>query len=144
VAEYEVDLEIVSKYPIYDYIWERKLQIAPNRKVQNSIEKIYLLVDHINFSASESFANFMKYTNSATLVGEPTGGDGIGIESLLFHLPNTGFVIKTPFVLGLDPMGQINHVVKTQPDIVVDMHTLNQLVLQKDYQGILDMIEQTD
>ncbi len=85
----------------------------------------------------------MEYTNSATLVGEPTGGDGIGIESLLFHLPNTGFVIKTPFVLGLDPMGQINHVVKTQPDIVVDMHTLNQLVLQKDYQGILDMIEQT-
>lgn len=43
------------------------------------------------YSASESFAVFCQETGFATLVGSPTGGDGIGaLDPVFLQLPNSG------------------------------------------------------
>lgn len=78
-----------------------------------------MLVDKIVYSASEAFVAFCKESGFATLVGETTGGDGIGIEPLLFYLPNSGLVIRFSSTLGLNGDFTINEEVKTVPDVEV-------------------------
>jgi C-terminal processing protease CtpA/Prc len=79
--------------------------------------KIYLLVNEGTFSAAESFASFSKATKWATLVGTPTGGDGVGQGPIYASLPNTGLVIRFPYTLGLNPDGTANEETHSQPDI---------------------------
>lgn len=80
---------------------------------------IYLLVDEIVYSSAESFASFAKASGFATLVGERTGGDGIGIDPLLVSLPNSGLVVTFSSLLCLNPDYTINEEVQTTPDIEV-------------------------
>lgn len=82
--------------------------------------KIYLLVDEAVYSSAESFASFAKDSGFATLVGETTGGDGIGIDPIFFSLPNSGFVIRFSSLLALNGDLTINEEVKTIPHIIVD------------------------
>ena len=91
-------------------------QIKPNKPVGFK-GKIYLLVNSGVYSSSESFASFAKGSGSATLVGERTGGDGIGIDPLLFSLPNSGLVVRYSSLLCLNPDYTINEEVQTTPDI---------------------------
>ncbi|MGM0640316.1 MAG: S41 family peptidase [Thermotogota bacterium] len=81
---------------------------------------IFLLVDNGVYSSTEAFASFAKNTNFATLVGEKTGGDGIGLNPIFFKLPNTNLVLRTPSILGLNPDGTVNLIAGTEPDIKVD------------------------
>lgn len=64
-------------------------------------------------------ASFAKETKMATLVGERTGGDGIGSDPMLIDLPNSGYVLRFPKEIGITEKGSINELEKTQPDIVV-------------------------
>ncbi len=82
--------------------------------------KVYLLVDRKVYSSSESFAAFCKATQWATLVGEKTGGDGIGIDPLFLSLPNSGYIARFSWDMGLNPDGTCNEEKKTEPDIKVD------------------------
>ena len=79
--------------------------------------KIWLLVDEINFSASEYAATMAKQTGFATLVGQTTGGDGIGMDPSLITLPNTGIVIRYSTIYGTDNMGRNNQEFGTEPHI---------------------------
>ena len=79
---------------------------------------IYLLVDEGVFSAAEGFANFMKYSNTATLIGQSTGGDGITLGVINSVLPNSGYVFTYTNTLGYDPSGKINEENPTTPDIL--------------------------
>ena len=79
--------------------------------------KIYLLVDSAVYSAAESFCVFAKATNWATIVGERTGGDGIGINPILAVLPNSGLVVRFPVSFGVNPDGSANEEYHTVPDI---------------------------
>lgn len=79
--------------------------------------KIYLLVNSGVYSSSERFASFAKGSGFATLVGGRTGGDGIGIDPLLFSLPNSGLVVRYSSLLCLNPDYTINEEVQTTPDI---------------------------
>lgn len=82
--------------------------------------RFWLLVDGSNYSASEAFAVFCKGTGFATLVGTPTGGDGIGFNPLLTALPNSGIVFRFSTVNGLNPDGSCNEEYGTTPDIVIE------------------------
>ena len=82
--------------------------------------RFWLLVDARSYSASEAFAVFCKGTGFATLVGTPTGGDGIGIDPLLTALPNSGIVFRFSSVNGLNPDGSCNEEYGTTPDIVIE------------------------
>lgn len=103
----------------FDMYWISKTTIKP----KNSIDfngKIFLLVDKWVYSSSESFAVFCKGSGFATLVGETTGGDGIGIDPLLFSLPNSGLVIRFSSLLALNGDFTINEEVKTVPNVKVN------------------------
>lgn len=88
--------------------------------------KIYLLVDKKVYSSSEAFASFCKATKWATLVGERTGGDGIGIDPILMALPNSNYIIRFSGEMGLNPDGSANEEKQTEPDIQVDNSTRNE------------------
>jgi C-terminal processing protease CtpA/Prc len=94
-------------------------QIVPmkNKKCKG---KFYLLVNKEVFSASEGMAVFCKTTKCATVVGEKSGGDGIGFDPFLVCLPNSKIVIRYPGDMGLNPDGSSNFEMKTKPDIKID------------------------
>jgi hypothetical protein len=79
--------------------------------------KFYLLTDGAVYSSSETFAEFCKQTGFATIVGEPTGGDGIGIDPMVFVLPHSGVCMRFSSMLGLNPDGGSNEEFGTQPDV---------------------------
>lgn len=86
--------------------------------------KIFLLVDRNVFSSSETFAMFAKYSKWATLVGEKTGGDGIGVDPILMTLPNSGLVVRFSGEMGLNSDGTSNAEMKTKPDIELNCEAL--------------------
>ncbi len=80
--------------------------------------EIYALVGPAVYSSSESFTYFCKETGFATLVGEPTGGDGISFgDPLYFELPNTHYVFRYTASYGLNSDGSCNAEKGTQPDV---------------------------
>lgn len=93
-------------------------------KVSNFNGKIYLLVDGSVYSSSESFAIFAKDTEFATLIGQRTGGDGGGIDPVLFNLPNSGIIVRMSAGMYLTPSGVCNEEHKTTPDYVVNDVTI--------------------
>ena len=82
--------------------------------------EIFLLVDKAVFSSAEAFAAVAAASDWATLVGTRTGGDGIGFTPAHFALPNSGFLVRTPLILWLNPDGSANAEKGTQPDISVN------------------------
>ncbi len=127
-----IDKENLKKLPPEvktDFKYYKKFpdKIEPKNPVDFK-GKIYLLVDGANFSASEQFANFAKSTGFATLVGEATGGDGIGFEPGICELPNSGYLVRFPEEMGLNPDGTCDFETKTEPDITVHEEPLNTVV----------------
>ena len=81
--------------------------------------RIYMLVDGGVYSSADAWAGFAKSTGWATLVGERTGGDGIGIDPLIASLPQSGYAFRIPSVMGLTSSGVINEERQTEPDMEV-------------------------
>lgn len=101
--------------------------------------EIYLLVDSSVYSASEGFAAFAKGTGFATVVGGRTGGDGLGMDPLVVALPNSGYVFRFSFEMGLNSDGSCNEEVKTVPDVEVDPDTSKPLLDQPAVQKVLQL-----
>lgn len=81
--------------------------------------KFWLLVGPRVYSSSENFAIICKDTGFATLVGQATGGDGIGIDPMVCVLPNSGIAYQFSTMNGLNLDGGSNEEMGTEPDIVV-------------------------
>jgi len=120
----ELDKDILNKMPkeiksdFQEYYIANKT-FEPYKSIDFK-GKIYLLVDGVVYSSAESFASFAKESGFATLVGESTGGDGIGTDPILFSLPNSGVVIRCSSLLALNDNFTINEEVKTTPHIIVN------------------------
>ena len=82
--------------------------------------RFWLLVDEGVYSSSEKFSLFCKQTGFATLMGETTGGDGVGIDPMLVSLPDSGIVFRFTGEEGLNPDGSCNEEYGTTPDIVIE------------------------
>ena len=78
--------------------------------------RFWLLTDGLVYSASDSLAANAKASGFATLVGERTGGNGIGYTPVVRCLPNTGICFRYDSGLGLNPDGSANSEVGTAPD----------------------------
>ncbi|MBM7624260.1 S41 family peptidase [Sporohalobacter salinus] len=100
----------------FKYFSKKIKKIEPKNSIKFSGD-IYVLVDKAVYSASETFSVFCKSTNWATLIGEKTGGDGIGFDPIFFSLPNSGLLIRFPVDMGLKPNGKANEEYHTVPDI---------------------------
>ncbi|MEG1415934.1 MAG: S41 family peptidase [Clostridium sp.] len=97
-----------------------ELLTSINPKGNNGFKgKVYLLVDKNVYSAAEALAVFCKESGYATIIGEKTGGDGLGIDPLLFNLKNSGIVVRMPSDMGLTESGVCNEEFKTTPDVIL-------------------------
>lgn len=101
--------------------------------------QIYLLVDKSVFSASEGLAAFAKGTGFATIIGEKTGGDGIGMDPIVAALPNSGYIFRFSQEMGLNSDGSCNEEVKTTPDFEVDPDRSRPLLDQPAIQKVLEL-----
>lgn len=81
--------------------------------------KIWLLVDGDVYSSSESFTMACKLTGFATIIGTNTGGDGMGIDPMMFSLPNTGLIWRNSIFYSVNPDGSNNEEIGTIPDICI-------------------------
>lgn len=64
-------------------------------------------------------AEIAKLTNWALVVGQPSRGDGLSMDSAVVALPNSGLVVRFPITMGLNPDGSSNFEKGTIPDIIV-------------------------
>lgn len=81
--------------------------------------KIVVVTDKYVYSSSETFAYFCKKTGFAAVVGERTGGDGIGFDPLFFVLPNSRLVVRMTYTYGINPDGTSNEEYRTAPDFFI-------------------------
>ena len=102
---------------ILDLYWTWRGYIYPSQDEAIFGGKIWLLVSERNFSASEQAAAISRQAGFATLVGQTTGGDGIGINPLVVALPNTGVVVRYSSAYGTDPLGRNNQEFGTDPHV---------------------------
>lgn len=98
------------------FYYKQTDEIVPKASVQFD-GMIFLLIDKGVYSSADKFAYVAKETKFATLVGETTYGGGIGFDSLLCMLPNSGFVFRFDCVMGLTSDGVSNEAFRTIPDI---------------------------
>lgn len=141
----DIDKENLRNLPSYlkdnfKYYYASSYELEP----QNSIGfngKIYLLIDHNNFSATDQFANFCKDTGFATLVGEKTSGDGIGFEPEICSLPNSGYLFRFSNDMGLTLDGSCDFEHKTEPDINVPAEKTNNIVDDQAIQTVLKFVD---
>ena len=123
----------------FKYYYKATDKIEPDNPV-GFTGKIYLLVNGNNFSASEQFANFSKSTGFATLIGEKTGGDGIGFEPAICSLPNSGYLFRFPEEIGLNPDGTCDFEKKTEPDIAVPAKVNSDISKDQAIQTVLKLV----
>lgn len=91
-------------------------------KAKNDLKfegNIYLLVDEKIYSSSESFSMFCKETKFATLIGQTTGGDGGGLDPVLFKLKNSGLIVRMASGMYLNKDGICDEEFKTTPDFKI-------------------------
>ncbi len=81
------------------------------------IENIYLLINENVMSSGDIFASFCKDTKFATLIGQPTSGNGPSINPYYFPLNNSGLILTFQIDYTTDSTGALNSEVGTLPDI---------------------------
>ena len=98
---------------------ESTLSVEPAADLPPFQGRIWVLVGPAVYSASESFAVFCQETGFATLVGSPTGGDGIGaLDPVFLQLPNSGILVQYIMMFGLNADGSSSEEAGTTPDIL--------------------------
>ena len=122
----------------FKYYLEVNNTISPKESI-NFKGKIYLLVNSKVYSSSEMFAVVAKNTKFATIVGEKTGGDGIGIGPIICMLPNSGYLFRFSEVMGLTSEGICDDEYKTEPDIKVPAKVNSNLLKDDAIKYILNL-----
>ena len=102
-----------------DGIQAATLSVEPAAERAPFRGRIWVLVGPAVYSASESFAVFCQETGFATLVGQQTGGDGIGaLDPVFLQLPNSGILVQFTMMFGLNSGGSSSEEAGTTPDIL--------------------------
>jgi len=92
-------------------------RVEPDPEHRGFTGRVWVLTsDHV-YSSAESFAVFCRHSGWATLVGEKTGGDGIGITPLHYAMPNSGIMWRFSGEYGINPDGSSTQVDCTEPHI---------------------------
>jgi len=80
---------------------------------------LYLLVDRDVYSSAQIAAHFFRDNELGTIIGEKTGGDGIGTTPAMVKLPNTKYILRFSHQLGLRETETIEESTYTIPDIEI-------------------------
>ncbi len=83
--------------------------------------KIYILIDHDSFSATEDFAKFSKETGFAEIVGARSiGGAAVAFAPWFFELPNSHIMLSMEIDMAFNTDGTINEIYGTKPDFEME------------------------
>ncbi len=107
--------EVFKKFSDFERI---NYTIKPKNNL-NFKGSIYLLIDENVYSSAETFSMFCKETKFATLIGQTTGGDGGGLDPVLFKLKNSGLIIRMASGMYLNKDGICDEEFKTTPDFKI-------------------------
>lgn len=118
ISEYRGPIKYPEDLKAFTHFYEQKRTVEPTKKPFPA-RQFAVLMDGSNFSSSEGFLNFCKATGWARLIGQRSGGDGIGFEPILLSLPSSGLLVRLPAECGLNPDGSINNEFATEPDVLV-------------------------
>ena len=88
---------------------------------------LYLLVDRDVYSSAQVAAHFFKDNNLGMVIGEKTGGDGIGTSPAMVKLPNTKYILRFSHELGLRETETIDETTYTIPDIEIPRKDQSQI-----------------
>ena len=88
---------------------------------------LYLLVDRDVYSSAQVAAHFFKDNNLGVVIGEKTGGDGIGTSPAMVKLPNTKYILRFSHELGLRETETIEESTYTIPDIEIPKKDQSQI-----------------
>ncbi|WP_311482146.1 S41 family peptidase [uncultured Anaerococcus sp.] len=80
---------------------------------------LYLLIDGDVYSSAQNAAHFFKDNDLGMIIGEKTGGDGIGTSPAMVKLPNTKYILRFSHELGLRETESIEESTYTVPDIEI-------------------------
>ena len=119
ISDFDFPQNTNSMIKDFSYYMNGKIDVVPSKDSINFQGNLYLLVDKYVYSSSEKLASFAKESEMAILVGERTGGDGIGSDPMLIDLPNTGHILRFSKELGITEQGSINELDQTEPDIFI-------------------------
>ena len=80
---------------------------------------LYLLIDEDVYSSGQRAAHFFSDNKLGTIIGEKTGGDGIGTTPAMVKLPNTKYILRFSHELGLRETKSMEESIYTIPDIEI-------------------------
>lgn len=125
------ELRPVEELPFFENINKDDFEFAPyffsgiKTTYSNTDEKavngrIWVIIAGDSYSATDGFAYFCKETGFATLLGQKTKGDGLGLGTVLLKLPNSKYVINFKPTFRLNQDGSNNVEIGTKPDYYVE------------------------
>lgn len=88
---------------------------------------LYLLVDRDVYSSAQVAAHFFKDNNLGVVIGEKSGGDGIGTSPAMVKLPNTKYILRFSHELGLRETDSLEETTYTIPDIEIPRKDQSQI-----------------
>lgn len=88
---------------------------------------LYLLVDRDVYSSAQIAAHVFRDNDFGTIIGEKTGGDGIGSTPAMVKLPNTKYILRFSHQLGLRETETIEESTYTIPDIEIPRKNQSQI-----------------
>lgn len=88
---------------------------------------LYLLVDRDVYSSAQIAAHVFRDNDFGTIIGEKTGGDGIGSTPAMVKLPNTKYILRFSHQLGLRETETIEESTYTIPDIEIPRKDQSQI-----------------
>ena len=89
--------------------------------------KLYLLIDEDVYSSGQIAAHFFRDNDLGTIIGEKTGGDGIGTTPAMVKLPNTKYILRFSHELGLRETESMEESTYTIPDIEIPRKDQSQI-----------------
>ena len=97
-----------------------KKRIKYGKNQLDGFKNIYVLIGEATGSAADTFAAVMKSGKHGVLVGQNTGGEGLGDTSSIFRLPNSGLYISFMGSYGSNKDGTSNSKYGTAPDYYIE------------------------
>jgi hypothetical protein len=98
---------------------------------KSASRSIYYLIDSQTGSSADAFTAFIKEYDMGTIVGDNTGGEGLGDSFIAYSLKNSGFVFIYYPAVANNPDGTNNSVYGTSPDIRV-MQSIDSFYRQRE------------
>lgn len=112
--------------------YEITREIAPSCSY-NFTGDVYVFIDGGVGSAAADYADIVKRTNIATLVGQNTGGGAAAhYVPVMMRLPESGMIFMLEADLLINPDGSYNEITGTVPDIELEPADLPKSITKED------------